>query len=104
MRRKGELTSGAVDRGWPFQVAVRQIEGQNIGHIDAVGGFSSLCWRRRRVHDGERGFEVLCFADRDQAARFRDTVGGEDFDPRDRCGHRWLRGRGAKRDAGRQRW
>ncbi|CAN7679026.1 hypothetical protein LJR090_001801 [Bosea sp. LjRoot90] len=102
MRRKGELSSGAVDRGWPYQVAVRKIDGQNIGELRAIGELSSLCWRRRRVHDGQHGFEIFCFADRDQAAQFRETLGAEDFDPRDRCGFRWLRGRGAKRDAGRQ--
>ncbi|MCP4562538.1 MAG: hypothetical protein GY873_39145 [Bosea sp.] len=102
MRRKGELSSGAVDRGWPFQIAARQIEGQNFGHIPAIGGFSSLCWRRWRVHDGSHAFEVFCFADSAQAASFRDTIGGEDFDPRDRCGFRWERGRGAKRDARRR--
>lgn len=42
-------------------------------------------------------------ADRDQAQQFRDTVKGEDFDPRDRVGTKWHRGRGKKRDAGRAR-
>lgn len=102
MKRKGELTSGGLDRGWPFQVAVRQTDGQNIGVVSAIGPLSSLCWRRRRVHDGQNGFEVFCFADRDQAAQFRETVGAEDFDPRERCGYRWVRGRGATRDAKRR--
>ncbi len=102
MRRKGELSSGALDRGWPYQVAVRQIDGQNIGVVSAVGALSSLCWRRRRVHDGQHEFAIFCFADRDQAAQFRETLGAEDFDPRDRSGFRWVRGRGTARDARRR--
>lgn len=98
MRRRGELTSGRVDREFPFQIAVRCIPGQNVGHLNPSGPFSSLCWLRHHVGDGEHRFEVLCFSDKTQADAFRDVIQGEDFDPRDRNGGRWIRGRGAARD------
>lgn len=98
MRRRGELSAGGVDREFPFQVAVRSIQGQSLGHVNACGPLSSLCWRRHHVGDGTHRYEVFCFSDRDQADRFRDAIRGEDFDPRDRSGGRWLRGRGAARD------
>lgn len=102
MRRRGELTSADVDREFPHQVAVRCIAGQNVGYLNQCGPYSSLCWLRHHVGDGEQSYEVLCFSDPDQAAAFRDVIGGEDFDPRDRSGGRWIRGRGAKRDEARR--
>ena len=102
MRRRGELSKTAIDRGWPYQVAVISIPGQDIGHLHLSGPFSSLCSRRHRVGDGTSSYEVLCFADRAQADAFRETIKGETFDPRDRVGQRWMRGRGAKRDAKRR--
>lgn len=47
-------------------------------------------------------YEVFCFSDRGQAPQFREAICGEDFDPRDRVSGRWLRGRGAARDAKRK--
>jgi len=98
MRRKGELSPGRMDREFPFQVAVRCIQRQNVGHLNQSGTFSSLCWRRHHVADGQHIYESLCFGDRAQAAAFRDAIKGEEFDPRDRMGWRWDRGRGARRD------
>lgn len=98
MRRRGELSRTGIDRGWPHQVAVRMIPGQNIGHLNACGPLSSLCPRRHHVGDGQHSYEVLCFSDRGQADQFRDAIRGEDFDPRDRVGQRWDRGRGTRRD------
>lgn len=54
MRRKGELSSGAVDRGWPYQVAVRQIDGQNLGHIAPIGGFPRPVLREHLHDDFDR--------------------------------------------------
>lgn len=102
MRRKGELSPAVVDIQWPFQVAIRASVAKELGYIPSSGPHSSLCVRGHSVFDGVNGFRVYCFADRDQAARFRDFVGGEDFDPRERSGGRWLRGRAAKLDAKRR--
>ncbi len=99
MRRKGELSPTGIDHGWPYQVAVKCIPGQNIGPLNQSGPFSSLCPRRHNVGDGTHTYEVLCFADRAQAEAFRDVIKGEVFDPRDRVGQRWIRGKGARRDA-----
>lgn len=98
MRRRGELTPSGIDREFPFQVAVRCIAGQNVGHLNQSGAFSSLCWRRHHVGDGQHTYEILCFSDLAQAKAFRDVIKGEDFDPRDRSGGLWVRGRGAARD------
>lgn len=98
MRRRGDLTPGKVDKGWPFQVAVRCIAGQNLGHVNACGPLSSLCWKRHHVVDGRHNYEIFCFGDKAQADLFRDNIRGEHFDPRDRVGWRWDRGRGARRD------
>lgn len=97
--RKGELSTGGVDRGWPHQVAIPSSEAAGLGHIPSSGPHSSLCGRTHAVFDGEREFRIYAFADREQAVRFRDLLGGEDFDPRERSGRRWLRGRAAARDA-----
>ena len=99
MKRKGEMSKSAIDRGWPHQVAVRILDGQPVGHIRSDGPFSSLCDRGHEVADGQYCYYIYCFADREQANRFRGIVAGEVFDPRDRSGGRWLRGRGAARDA-----
>lgn len=102
MRRKGELSPSAIDEGWPYQVAVRDDDGQRLGHIAATGPHSSLCGREHSVTDGRYRYRVFCFSDRAQAERFRDLLGGEDFDPRDRSRRGWLRGRGAALDARRR--
>ena len=102
MRRKGELSPHAIDQGWPYQVAVRDDDGQHLGYIAPHGPTSSLCGREHMVVDGLHRYRVFCFSDQAQAERFRDILGGEDFDPRDRTGGRWHRGRSEKRDARRR--
>jgi hypothetical protein len=97
------MSPGAVDRGWPFQIAGRSRDAEALGYIASSGAHSSLCWRRHTVVDGAVGYQVFCFADPDQAARFKGFIGGEDFDPRDRWGGKWVRGRGAARDAKQRR-
>lgn len=106
MRRKGELSPAGIDRGWPHQVAVEIPPGHGLGIVPATGPMSSLCHRGHEVaHEGKR-YRVFCFSDPDQAERFKEIMGGEDFDPRDRgCGanwNTWYRGRGAARDARRK--
>lgn len=102
MRRKGELSPAGVDHGWPHQVALELVIGHGFGSLHAMGPLSSLCSRGHEVaHDGKH-YRVFCFSDPDQAARFRDIMGGLDFDPRDRGRganwNTWYRGRGAERD------
>ena len=104
MRRKGELSPSGVDRDWPFQVAVRAGVAKELGYIPSSGLHSSLCWRGHSVFDGVDGYRIYCFGDREQAVTFREFVGGEDFDPRERSGSRWVRGRALKLDAKRGTW
>lgn len=106
MRRKGELSPAGVDRGWPYQVAVEMTGGNGFGHVPSVGPLSSLCSRGHEVgHDGKR-YRVFCFSDPDQAKRFKESIRGLDFDPRDRGKgadwSAWYRGRAAERDAKRK--
>lgn len=83
MARRGRsaLTSGAIDHGWPHQVALPESvhSGRNYsiirGFIEAEG--LSLC---RLGHgffrDGE-SHNVFCFAEEDHAKRFHARFGGE---------------------------
>ena len=102
MRRKGELSPSGIDRGWPHQVAVRDDDGQHLGHLPASGPLSSLCERGHTVSDGKHRYRIYCFSDRTQAERFRDLLGGEDYDPRDRSRGMWVRGKGAPSSARRR--
>lgn len=101
MRARGKPSDTQINLQHPYQVAVPMFEGRGLGYFNNSGSLSSLHRRRFNVGDGERAYEVFCFSDRAQAETFRDAIKGEDFDPRDRVGHRWIRGRGKKRDAGR---
>lgn len=87
MRRKGELSPGAVDRGWPHQVIV-----PDLGHQLWLGRWPSLCERRHTVCVNDRWHQIYCFADEADAVSFREqfrAFGAERFDPR-------RRGRGAR--------
>ena len=84
-RRKGELSSSAIDSGWPHQVALPEpaYVGRNFpivhGFIATEG--LSLCrlghgFYRERVHH-----HVFCFAEADHAQRFHARFGGEMMTP-----------------------
>ena len=101
MRARGQPSDTQINRDYPYQVAVPRFEGRSLGYIHASGPLSSLCRRRFTVTDGVHSYEVICFGERGQAEQFRDAIKGEDFDPRDRVGAEWRRGRGKRRDVGR---
>lgn len=82
-RRKGELTAGVIDRGWPHQVAI----------------LADKCL-------GKRGEAVRRFCEKlthcpRGAERFMAEFGGEWFDPRDRGRsadwNKWYKGRAGSR-------
>lgn len=104
MRRKGELSDSGVDRDWPYQVAVRRAVADALGHIPSSGPYSSLCWRTRSILDAGTEFRLYCFSDPAQAETFRAFTGGEMFHPGDRWAGKWVRGRGAGREAKRAPW
>jgi len=104
MRRKGELSPAVIDLDWPHQVAVKREVAEALGYVPSRGPYSSLCPRKRSIADASGGYEIYCFADRQQADRFRDFTGGEDFHPGDRWAGKWIRGRGAARETKRGGW
>jgi hypothetical protein len=97
-RARGVPSQSYLNQAFPYQVAVRVIDGQGISDIRSAGAYSSLCPWRHKVSDGIHTFEIFCFADPTQASAFRELIVGEAFDYRDRVGPRWDRGRGARRD------
>lgn len=87
-RRRGELSKGAIDSGWPHQVAVHEsvIAGRNYVTvhywIDAEG--LSLCLRGHAFVRAGAFHNVLCFAEEDHAKRFQARFGGEMMTPETR--------------------
>lgn len=84
--RKGELSPAAIDRDWPYQVALPASASGQGGYM-AIHAFCeglSLCPRGHSVfHEGE-WFNVYCFADPADAEKFMERFGGERFDPKQR--------------------
>ena len=94
--RKGDLTSAAVDRGWPHQVALPEAACMGANHkihLDFCKGLS-LCPRGHSVFHANTTWRVFCFAEAAHAAAFRTRFGGEPFDPAHRGrGAAWARWR-----------
>jgi hypothetical protein len=96
MRRKGELSGGAIDRGWPHQVAIAVYDRHGVRSGGDARRFCeymklSVCSRGHYVNDGNQDYNVYCFADAEHAAIFRKAMDGEDFDPRERGrGVNWM--------------
>jgi hypothetical protein len=89
--RKGELTPGAIDRGWPHQVALREAActGANHGiHLDFCKDLS-LCFADNSA--ASRSIPKIAAAappGRSGAARRASRNGGDGG--RDQCGSPWL--------------
>jgi hypothetical protein len=94
-RRKGELSGSVIDRGWPYQVALRvdDCRGTQYRTVHAFCRDLSLCKRGHSVFHGDEWWEVFCFAEEAHAEAFRVRFGGERFDPRarGRQSARWKR-------------
>jgi hypothetical protein len=97
MRRKGELSPAAIDRGWPHQVVLpaRLSERGGYNEIHEFCQGMTLCNRGHAVFDGE-WFHVYCFEKPENAEKFKQRFGGETFDPSQR-------GRGSNRARWRRR-
>ena len=94
VRRKGELTPAAMDRGWPHQVALPtdDCRGSYGRFIDAFCLDLSVCERHHSVFHEDKWWIVYCFASAEHAENFRVRFGGERFDPKDRGrGSNWAR-------------
>jgi hypothetical protein len=93
VRRKGELTSSGIDRGWPHQVALRSaVATAEFRIIEAFCRDLSLCPRGHAVFHDNEWWRVYCFAEAEDAIRFMARFGGERFDPADHGrGKSWAR-------------
>jgi len=69
MRRKGELSPAAVDRGWPHQVAVpaRISVGDGYKLVHDFCKELSLCSRGHSFKRDREWWNVVCFAEREHA-------------------------------------
>ena len=87
MRRKGELSPAAMDRGWPHQVAVpaRISLGERYQVVHDFCKELSLCPRKHSVVGPDNEWRnVFCFAQKEHAERFKQRFGGEWIDPAQR--------------------
>jgi hypothetical protein len=86
VRRKGELNSRGIDKGWPHQIALRSEATYGERYVAArlfCEGLS-LCPRSHCFVRDDGYWNVWCFAVRDDAEKFRAQYGGEFLDPKDR--------------------
>jgi hypothetical protein len=93
-QRKGELTAAAIDRRWPYQVAVPATDcrGSHGRFMDAFCLDLSVCEGGHSVFHEDKWWIVYCFADAEHAEKFRMRFGGERFNPKDRGrGSNWAR-------------
>ena len=94
-RRRGELSSARIDRGWPHQIALPEsvTRGRNYVtiryFIDREG--LSHCPRGHAFFRNDQYYNVFCFAEREHAELFRSKFGGEWMDTKTRP--RWGKAR-----------
>ena len=93
MRRKGELSSAAIDHGWPHQVVLP-------ARMCERGGYNEIHQFCRDLTLGSRGHALYhdghCFKEVADAQKFMERFGGEKFDPAERGrGTNWARWRKA---------
>ena len=103
-RRKGEITSAAIDRDFPFQVALAadQVSGKSFELIQIACVALSCAPRNHSVRRDDRQYIVFCFATEIDAHGFKTMFGGEDFNPKERgCGRFWFQWR-SKRNQNRR--
>jgi hypothetical protein len=86
VRRKGELSTWAIDREWPHQVALpaSRCSGPNYPILRQFCEGLWLCQRGHCFRRDDADWVVWCFADPEHAARFQRCFGGELMDPASR--------------------
>lgn len=99
-RRKGELTPSAIDRGWPYQVALPEGVGAGLDGQAAMETFCKKLLKAPRGHSvfyEDRHYNIHCFAVKTHAEAFMAEFGGEWFDPSERGKgvdwNKWYKGR-----------
>jgi hypothetical protein len=88
--RKGEPSKSQIDRGWPYQVALRadRCIGEQYKVIHDFCKDLSLCSRGHFFWRDDVGFNVFCFAVKEDAEKFYERFGGEMFKADERRGRR----------------
>jgi hypothetical protein len=86
MRRKGELSSAAIDREWPHQVVLPARLGQRdcYREMHEFCRDLTLCTRGHSLYHDNQWFQVYCFREEADAHKFLERFGGERFDPSER--------------------
>lgn len=84
--RKGELSSGRIDREWPHQVALpaEAVIGKNVTIIERFCRGLSICPRTHSFRRDRREYFVYCFATAGDADYFRTYFGGDPMTPETR--------------------
>lgn len=86
--RKGELSKAAIDRGWPYQVALESYRCGGDSYLKqrffCVGNDLTLCLRGHSFRRDGTDFSVFCFARERDAELFRARFGGEAMSPKTR--------------------
>jgi hypothetical protein len=83
-RRKGEPGRGAINRNWPYQVALPadQCRGENFYTMLHFCLPLSVAPRSHSFARDNKWWCVYCFAVEADAEKFRQQFGGEKFDPK----------------------
>ena len=92
VRRKGEISSAAIDREYQQQVILpaRCYSGSNYETVNAFCRDLSLAPRGHAVIKNDEWHYVFCFSIREDAEKLMARFGGEWFDPQTRCrGAKW---------------
>lgn len=86
VRRKGEMTNAAIDRGWPHQVAVeaRLCRGEQYMTKYFFASELGVCERGHAFRRNDTDYVVYCFAERAHAELFMAKFGGTLYDPKTR--------------------
>jgi hypothetical protein len=86
VQRKGELSSGSIDRGWPHQVALTEasVVGKNATIMERFCHGLGLCPRRQHFRRDNVEHTVFCFEKERDADYFRTYFGGEPMTPETR--------------------
>lgn len=90
MTRKGELSKSAIDRNFPYQVALPATDVEGAGYHPRYDFARELgaCQRGHTFHRDDAYFVVICFPTREAADKFMERFGGEAMTPDTRP--RWL--------------
>jgi len=82
-RRRGELSSGTIDRKYPHQIIVpwSALSGGYYNFIRYFCEGLSVAPRGHSIVKDDEWHYVFCFRDKADAEKFQTRFGGERFDP-----------------------